>query len=54
MAHKLELDVLVLSLMSNYAIGLTNDDLNHQIVLDNSVKYNKNFKLLLLSILSEI
>ena len=54
MAHKLELDILVLSLMSNYAIGLTNDDLNHQIVLDNSVKYNKNFKLLLLSILSEI
>ncbi len=54
MAHKLEIDLLVLSLMSNYAIGLTNDQLNHQTVLDNSVKYNENFKLLLISILSNI
>ena len=54
MAHHIKMDILVLSLMSNYAIGLTNDDLNHQIVLNNSVQYNKNFKLLLLSILSEI
>lgn len=54
MAKKLKLDILVLSLMSNYAIGLSNDDLSHQVVLDNSIKYNKNFKLLLLSILSEI
>ena len=54
MAHKLEIDLLVLSLMSNYAIGLTNDQLNHQTVLDNSVKYNENFKLLLISISSNI
>jgi len=54
MAHRLELDILVLSLMSNYAIGLTNDELNHQSVLDNSIKYNENFKLLLISILSNI
>lgn len=54
MAHRLELDILVLSLMSNYAIGLTNDALNHQSVLDNSIKYNENFKLLLISILSNI
>ena len=54
MAHHIKMDILVLSLMSNYAIGLTDDDLNHQIVLNNSVKYNQNFHLLLLSILSEI
>ena len=54
MANRLELDILVLSLMSNYAIGLTNDELNHQTVLDNSIKYNQNFKLLLISILSNI
>ena len=54
MANRLEIDTLVLSLMSNYAIGLTNDKLNHQTVLDNSIKYNENFKLLLISILSNI
>tara|TARA_Y100001970_G_scaffold284771_1_gene402848 strand:- start:931 stop:1698 length:768 start_codon:yes stop_codon:yes gene_type:complete len=54
MANKLRIDTLVLSLMSNYAIGLTNDELNHQTVLDNSIKYNQNFKLLLISILSQI
>ncbi len=54
MAHKLQIDLIVLSLMSNYAVGLTDDQLNHQTVLDNSVKYNENFKLLLISILSNI
>ena len=54
MANKLGLSILVLSLMSNYAVGLTNDELTHQKVLDNSIKYNQNFKLLLTSVLSEI
>ena len=54
MAHSLQVDLLVLSLMSNYAIGLTDDQLSHQTVLDNSIKYNENFKLLLISILSNI
>jgi purine-nucleoside phosphorylase len=54
MANKLGVTTLVLSLMSNYAIGLTDDELSHQTVLDNSIKYNQNFKLLLISILSQI
>ena len=54
MASRLNVDLLVLSLMSNYAVGLTTDDLTHEKVLENSIKYNQNFKLLLISILSEI
>ena len=54
MSKKLNLNLLVLSLMSNYAIGLTNDNLDHQTVLDNSIKYNQNFKLLLIELLSKI
>ena len=48
------MDTLVLALMSNYAVGLSNETLSHQIVLQNSIKYNKNFKLLLISILNNI
>ena len=54
MAHRLGVTILVLALMSNYAVGLSNDTLSHQIVLQNSIKYNKNFKLLLISILNNI
>tara|TARA_B110000014_G_C20115012_1_gene588605 strand:- start:862 stop:1629 length:768 start_codon:yes stop_codon:yes gene_type:complete len=54
MASQLKLDILVLSLMSNYGVGLTKEALTHQRVLDNSIKYNQNFKLLLTSILSDI
>ena len=41
MASRLNVDLLVLSLMSNYAVGLTTDDLTHEKVLENSIKYNK-------------
>ena len=54
MASKLNIDLLVLSLMSNYGVGLTQDTLSHQRVLDNSIKYNQHFKLVLISILSDI
>lgn len=54
MGNKLNLNLLVLSLMSNYAIGLTDDNLDHQTVLDNSIKYNQNFKLLLIELLTKI
>ena len=54
MAHKLGVNILVLALMSNYAVGLTHDQLTHETVLINSKKYNQNFQLLLISILSKI
>ena len=54
MAYKLKINILALALMSNYAVGLTKDNLNHDIVLKNSIKYNQNFKLLLIKIISEI
>tara|TARA_B100000029_G_scaffold327469_1_gene319870 strand:+ start:101 stop:868 length:768 start_codon:yes stop_codon:yes gene_type:complete len=54
MAHKLGINILVLALMSNYAVGLTQDELTHEKVLINSKKYNQNFQLLLISILSKI
>ena len=54
MAHKLNLDILVLALMSNYAVGLTSDQLTHETVLINSKKHNQNFQLLLKAILSKI
>ena len=54
MAHKLGINILVLALMSNYAVGLTHDQLTHEIVLTSSKKYNQNFQLLLISILSKI
>ena len=43
MAYKLKINILVLALMSNYAVGLTNDRLTHNIVLENSMKYNQTF-----------
>ena len=54
MASKLNLEILVLSLMSNYGVGLTQDGLSHQKVLDNSIRYNQNFQFVLISILSDI
>lgn len=54
MAHHLKINILVLALMSNYAVGLTNDKLTHEIVLENSIKYNKKFELLLINIISKI
>ena len=54
MAHHLKINILVLALMSNYAVGLTKDELTHEIVLKNSVKYNKRFELLLIDIISKI
>ena len=54
MAKKLKIKILALALMSNYAVGLTSDNLNHDIVLKNSIKYNQNFELLLIKIISEI
>ena len=54
MAHKLGINILVLALMSNYAVGLTKEELTHESVLVNSKKYNENFQLLLTSILSKI
>jgi len=54
MAHKLKINILALALMSNYAVGLTTDTLNHDIVLKNSIKHNQNFELLLIKIISEI
>ena len=54
MAKKLKIKILALALMSNYAVGLTADNLNHDIVLKNSIKYNQNFELLLIKIISEI
>ena len=54
MAHKLEINILVLALMSNYAVGLTTDELTHKKVLENSIKHNQKFKLLLTNIISEI
>jgi len=54
MAHKLNVDILVLALMSNYAVGLTSDQLTHETVLINSKKHNQNFQLLLKAILSKI
>lgn len=54
MASSLKMETLVLSLMSNYAVGLTDDTLNHDIVLRNSIKYNENFKLIIISILNDV
>ena len=54
MASQLNIDTLVLCLMSNYAVGLTNDKLSHQTVLINSIKHNETFQLLLTSILTKI
>ena len=54
MAHKLKINILALALMSNYAVGLTTDNLNHDIVLKNSIKHNQNFELLLIKIITEI
>ena len=47
-------NILVLALMSNYAVGLTMDELTHEVVLENSIKYNKKFELLLIDIISQI
>ena len=54
MANHLKINILVLALMSNYAVGLTKDHLTHEIVLENSIKYNKRFELLLINIISKI
>tara|TARA_B100000676_G_C18011357_1_gene806875 strand:+ start:23 stop:790 length:768 start_codon:yes stop_codon:yes gene_type:complete len=54
MAHHLKINILALALMSNYAVGLTKDELTHEVVLNNSVKYNKKFELLLIDIISQI
>jgi purine nucleoside phosphorylase len=40
--------------MSNYAVGLTTDELTHKKVLENSIKHNQKFKLLLTNIISKI
>ena len=40
--------------MSNYAVGLTKDDLTHNTVLENSAKYNDNFKLFLIKLIAQI
>ncbi len=54
MAYNLKINILVLALMSNYAVGLTMDELTHEVVLENSIKYNKKFELLLIDIISQI
>ena len=54
MAQKLKINILALALMSNYAIGLTKDELTHEIVLKNSIKHNEKFQLLLTNIISKI
>lgn len=54
MAHKLKINILGLALMSNYAVGLTNDDLTHETVLQNSIKHNQKFQSLLTKIISKI
>ena len=54
MAHKLGINILALALMSNYAVGLTTDELTHKKVLENSIKHNQKFKLLLTNIISKI
>ena len=54
MAHNLKINILALALMSNYAVGLTMDELTHEVVLENSIKYNKKFELLLIDIISQI
>ncbi len=54
MAYNLKINILVLALMSNYAVGLTMDELTHELVLENSIKYNKKFELLLIDIISQI
>ena len=54
MAHKLGINILVLALMSNYAVGLTEEHLSHEIVLKNSIKHNQKFQLLLTKIISKI
>ena len=54
MANHLKINILVLALMSNYAVGLTTDELTHEVVLKNSIKYNKRFELLLINIISQI
>ena len=54
MAHHLKINILALALMSNYAVGLTKDELTHEVVLNNSIKYNKKFELLLIDIISQI
>ncbi len=54
MAYQLKINILALALMSNYAVGLTNDTLTHDIVLKNSIKHNQNFQLLLIKIIAEI
>ena len=53
-AKKHNISAIAIALMSNYAVGLTKDDLTHNTVLENSAKYNDNFKLFLIKLIAQI
>ena len=53
-AKKYKIPAIAIALMSNYAVGLTNENLTHNNVLENSSKYNDNFKLFLIKLISQI
>jgi len=53
-AEKLGIKVLVLALLSNYAVGLSKDKVSHDKVLYHSTKFCENMKLLLIQIIKEI
>ena len=53
-AKKYKIPAIAIALMSNYAVGLTNENLTHNTVLENSSKYNDNFKLFLIKLISQI
>ena len=54
MAGKIKINILGLALMSNYGVGLTDEDLTHSTVLKNSEKYNEKFKSFLIKLISRI
>lgn len=51
---KYNISAIAIALMSNYAVGLTEDDLTHDTVLENSSKYNDYFKSFLIKLISQI
>lgn len=54
MAGKIKINILGLALMSNYGVGLTDENLTHSTVLKNSEKYNEKFKSFLIKLILRI
>jgi len=51
---KLEMRNLVLSILSNYASGITKSELTHEEVIENAAKFGKEIISLLLGIIAQL